>query len=141
MCTPKPCDEYTDERGVMKKKRVVMMVGIALVILAILAWGYKKKAEKPEIVQDGKTITILEDGFVPESLTVPVGTTVRFVNQDAYWHWPASDPHPSHTFYSELDPRKPIGPNTTWEVTLTNAGTWGIHDHLAPYITGTITVQ
>lgn len=106
----------------------------------IYGLSQRSKSTTLKVKLDGKTIVITENGFTPESLTVSVGSTIKFVNSDTYWHWPASDPHPSHTFYSELDPKQPIKPGTTWEVTLTKAGKWGIHDHLAPYVIGTITV-
>ncbi len=127
------------------KKSILAIGGVVLVCLvgggALFGLSQRNKAQqKPQVKLDGKTIVITEDGFTPDSLTVAVGSTIKFVNSDTYWHWPASDPHPSHTFYSELDPRQPIKPGTTWEVTLTKSGKWGIHDHLAPYIIGAVTV-
>jgi plastocyanin len=121
---------------------------IGSILIGLIAGGvwYKNvyllgdQSQKLPESNDGSTITIVEDGFVPDTLTVKAGTTVKFVNRDTYWHWPASDPHPSHTFYSELDPRQPVKPGDTWTVTLTKPGKWGIHDHLAPYIVGTIIV-
>ena len=128
----------------MKKSMMVIggVLGICLVGSGIVyGLSQRGKATESKIKLDGKTIVITEDGFTPESLTVSVGTTIKFVNSDTYWHWPASDPHPSHTFYSELDPKQPIKPGTVWEVTLSKAGTWGLHDHLAPYVIGSITVK
>ncbi len=127
------------------KKSIVAIGGVVLVCLVgsgvVFGLSQRNKAQKmPQVKLDGKTIVITEDGFTPESITVAVGSTIKFVNSDTYWHWPASDPHPSHTFYSELDPKQPIKPGTTWEVTLTKSGTWGVHDHLAPYIIGAVTV-
>lgn len=130
----------------MKKYRY--MIGIVSVVLFVgggffFMWRYRASSQqtvRTSASLDGKTISMGEDGFEPDSLTVSVGTTIKFVNDDTYWHWPASDPHPSHTFYSELDPKQPIKPGTNWEVTLTKSGKWGIHDHLAPYVIGTITV-
>lgn len=124
--------------------RVYLIAGIlALLLLGVGAFAWLKfphNTASKDMPQDGKTIYIVEDGFIPDSLSVPVGTTLRFVNKDEYWHWPASDPHPSHTFYSELDPKTPVKPGGTWSVTLTKTGKWGIHDHLSPYIIGTVEV-
>lgn len=127
------------------KKSMIVVGGIFTLCLVgggiFYGFSMRSKAQiMPKVKLDGKTIVITENGFTPESLTVSAGSTIKFVNSDTYWHWPASDPHPSHTFYSELDPKQPIKPGTTWEVTLTKAGKWGIHDHLAPYVIGTITV-
>ena len=124
---------------------MIKTIGIAISIICIViglwfVWGRATKAKTPDRALDGKTVSIEEDGFYPDQLTVSAGTTISFVNDDKYWHWPASDPHPSHTFYSELDPREPIKPGGTWQVTLIKPGTWGIHDHLAPYVIGQIVV-
>ncbi len=132
----------------MNTSRFIKPVVITFVVIGVVAggiWGRKillsnKTEGKPGDKTDGSTIVMVQDGFSPDSLTVKVGTTVKFVNRDTYWHWPASDPHPSHTFYSELDPKQPVKPGDTWSVTLTKPGKWGIHDHLAPYVIGTVTV-
>ncbi len=128
----------------MKKQYMIVGGIVTFCLVGIGAWyGYSlrtKPSAKVSVKLDGKTIVISEDGFTPESLTVPAGTKVKFVNSDTYWHWPASDPHPSHTFYSEVDPKQPVKPGATWEVTVSKVGKWGLHDHLAPYITGTLIV-
>jgi plastocyanin len=121
-------------------QKIIFVLGVGAFVMTSV-WYIRSRPQKPMPVSDGKTITITEDGLYPESLTVVAGTTVKFVNSDTYWHWPASDPHPSHTFYPVLDPKEPIKPDGSWEVLLETKGSWGIHDHLAPYIVGTIIVQ
>jgi plastocyanin len=116
---------------------------VGLLALGCFWWMQKEKVNpvKPMGVQSGTaTIHITEDGFVPTETQITPGTVVRFINDDEYWHWPASDPHPTHTFYSEIDPQEPVAPKASWEVTVTKPGIWGLHDHLAPYIIGTLTV-
>jgi plastocyanin len=44
----------------------------------------------------GATITITSSGVSPNSVTVPVGSRVTFVNNDSRSHQPASDTHPTH---------------------------------------------
>jgi plastocyanin len=126
----------------IQKRKPIIILAALLVLGGIAVWGIQRGASRStQDNTDGKTIIIREDGFFPDKLTVPVGTTVTFVNEDTYWHWPASDPHPSHTFYSALDPKAAIKPGGTWQVTLTQSGEWGIHDHLAPYVVGILTVK
>lgn len=83
---------------------------------------------------------ITEDGFAPQTLQVKKGTYVRFVNKTDEWHWPASDIHPTHTLYSEFDPKQTIGPGEEWGFIFEKVGEWGMHDHLMPYVTGEIIV-
>jgi len=131
-----------NNKSVWKRIGVGGAMGI-MVVGGALWWSHKTTS--PSVVsyetQSGiATVHITEEGFTPSELKVTAGTVVRFVNDDQYWHWPASDPHPTHTFYSEIDPREPVAPDTSWEVTVSKPGTWGLHDHLAPYIIGTLTV-
>jgi plastocyanin len=79
-------------------------------------------------------------GFDPANITVKKGTKVTFVNTDSRPRWPASDPHPSHTDYPQLDPKKAVSAGASWEFTADKVGTWGIHDHLIPTHRGKITV-
>ena len=90
---------------------------------------------------DGATvITLTKDGFKPSEVTIAKGTTVLFKTTTGNLYWPASNLHPSHLIYAELDPQEPISPADTWSFTFDKAGEWKFHDHLSPYFTGTITV-
>lgn len=88
----------------------------------------------------GVIIKMTGEGFSPSEVKIQLGSTVRFVIKDKYWHWPASDLHPTHTLYPEFDPQKPIGPGEEWSFTFEKTGEWGFHDHLSPYITGKVIV-
>jgi plastocyanin len=85
-------------------------------------------------------MNITKDGFVPKELTVKVGATVVFVNSDDAQHWPASGPHPVHTFCPGLDAKVALNKGETFEFTFDKAEVCPIHDHLNPGTTGTITV-
>lgn len=109
----------------------VLFVGV-LILVFLMGQGNRRVPMNAIRIQD--------NGFLPEVLRVKQGTKVRFINETQEWRWPASDPHPTHTFYSEFDPQKPIGPGEEWRFSFNNPGEWGFHDHLAPYLTGTIIV-
>lgn len=83
---------------------------------------------------------ITKDGFVPKELTIKVGTTVVFVNDDVAPHRPASGPHPVHTICPGLDALKNLNKGDTYQFTFTEAKVCPIHDHLNPSTTATITV-
>lgn len=93
------------------------------------------------------TVTHDENGFSPSAVTITKGSTVNFVNN---WvdmpMWVASDPHPEHTSYPELDTsaelQSEIPPgNKSYSFTFEKSGTWGYHNHSAPEHTATIIVQ
>lgn len=123
------------------------LLGAILLVAAVVVAGLlfrqgssKVKSSNVRVYEGEAVVEMTEDGFVPEHITVKKGTKVRFVNKDKYAHWPASDLHPSHTIYPEFDPKKPIKAEDQWSFTFERVGDWAMHDHIAPYMTGIITV-
>ena len=85
-------------------------------------------------------VTQTEDGFKPSYIVVQKGSTITFSNQRDTFFWPASDIHPSHSIYSDFDPRRGLEPEEEWSFTFTKEGVWRFHDHLVPTFTGEIYV-
>ncbi len=85
-------------------------------------------------------VTLTNDGFVPKTLAVPVGTTVTFKTTIGRYFWPASNEHPAHDRYPEFDPKKPVAPDSTWTFRFEKPGVWEFHDHISPFYNGTVTV-
>ena len=104
-------------------------------------------------------------GFSPKSITVPLGTTVTFVNQSTKSMWVASDPHPIHTAYSGtslsqhcpdttnssfdecaalapsvVSASNPYNAPSSFSFTFNKEGTWKYHNHLDHSQTGTVIV-
>ena len=77
----------------------------------------------------------------PESVTVAVGETVRWVNDGGEYVWPASDVHPTHQLYPCFDAGKPLAPGGSWSFTFSEQGVWGYHDHLSPRTKGVVVVE
>jgi plastocyanin len=82
----------------------------------------------------GATITIGSNGAVsPSRVTIGVGQSVTFVNNDSRVHDMASDPHPAHTDCPSMNAAGNLSPGQT---KLTNAftaaRTCGFHDHGNP---------
>jgi plastocyanin len=86
-------------------------------------------------------VLITSSGFIPSTLTIKIGDTVTFVNKDSKPHWPASDPHPTHTNYPGFDALRPLKTGESYSFTFTKQGAWGYHDHLNPSLRGTIIVE
>lgn len=91
--------------------------------------------------QTTATVEITDTGFVPASLTVKAGGTVKFVNNGQGTHWPASVPHPVHNGLPGFDALGALATGDSYSFTFTKVGTWGYHDHLHPNLKGTIVVQ
>lgn len=87
------------------------------------------------------TVNITSSGFSPNSVTINKGDTVKFVNTDTTTHWPASDPHPTHTDYPGFDANKALTNGASYSFTFAKVGTWGYHDHLKPTLHGTVIVN
>src|SRR3989344_6050840 len=100
-------------------------------------------------------ITITDDGYSPQQITVKQGDTVRWVNEGATLDWPASAQHPTHTTYpgsgiekcgtSEaqniFDACHALENGDSYSFTFTERGTWAYHDHVAAKMFGRIVVE
>ena len=80
----------------------------------------------------GATITIANGRVTPSNVTITVGQSVTFVNNDGRVRNVSSDPHPVHTDcpalnFGVLQP----GQQRTSQP-LTAAHTCGMHDHISP---------
>lgn len=113
-------------------KRMVLIL-IAVIGLAAIAFFFYMQ---PRVT----TIVRTKQGFVPQSIHIKKGDTVKFVNETGSPFWPASNSHPSHGTYSEFDPKEPVPAGSSWSFTFTRVGSWGFHDHLSSGVQGTIVV-
>ena len=88
-----------------------------------------------------KVVEMTAQGFSPSTLTIPVGTTVRFINRDSIGHWPASGVHPAHQVCPGFDALRSLQPGQSYSFTFTSAKVCPMHDHLSPGMQGTIRVE
>jgi plastocyanin len=111
---------------------VAILVLILLLLLASCGGG-SSAPTAPNNPANPYTFTLTASGVSPKTLTVPLGTRVLFVNQDARRHDLASDPHPEHTDCTEINS---VGVLTTGQShetdNLVTAKTCGFHDHDNP---------
>ena len=89
-------------------------------------------------------ITITAAGASPQTVTVDLGTRIRWVNNDSRTHEMSSDPHPEHNICPEINGGA-LTPGQQRETSnLVTARTCGFHDHLFPdsaSLKGTITIR
>ena len=94
----------------------------------------------------GATVTITNGVVNPATVTVAVGQTVTFVNNDNRAHEIASNPHPQHGTCPSIEGglgSLAAGATRTTRA-FANSGSCGYHDHLDdtnPSLRGTINVQ
>lgn len=111
------------------------------IVLGFLVWYFTNTGKQQPVTGDAVHITMGQDEYEPSEVTIKKGTTVVFTNKSPDWRWPASNLHPTHDIYPEFDPKEPVAPEGSWSFQFDKSGSWRMHDHLAPYITGTITVE
>jgi len=91
-------------------------------------------------VESVAEVLIRNFAFEPATLTVSVGTTIIWTNEDSAPHQVASDPHPTHTDLPDLA-SEILSQGDSYRFTFTKTGTYGYHCHLHPSMTGTIVVE
>lgn len=93
----------------------------------------------------GATITIANGAVSPSQVTIAVGQSVRFVNNDSRSRDMSSDPHPTHTNCPSIANVGVIAAGQTKDsFGFSGAGSCGFHDHNDPdnnSVKGRITIQ
>lgn len=143
----------------MIDKRNALLIFLVLLVVGIIGFWlpYQRSKQAPTPTDSSGNAEIKveynKDGFDPQTLTVPVGTTVAWSNRSGRPMWVASDPHPTHTDLKEFDQLRIINKLPlpfTWEAeahgdaiyeyTFTAEGTWKYHNHIYPQDRGTVIV-
>ena len=80
----------------------------------------------------GATVTISNGRMNPSSVTIALGQSVTFVNQDGRTRNVSSDPHPDHTQCTELNVGNIANGQSRLTAAFTVRRTCGWHDHDDP---------
>jgi plastocyanin len=126
-----------------KKSQLLIVVVTILIVFGAGYYFFKMRnmdTSKSVSFDGDATIKMGNDTYVPQNFNIKKGAKVTFVNNSDGLRWPASDLHPSHLIYPEFDKKQPVAKGESWTFQFDKVGEWGYHDHLAPYITGTIKV-
>jgi plastocyanin len=96
------------------------------------------------------TVYIVNFAYSPSDITVPVGTTVTWINQDSVGHTVTEgDPNSPKTASARVFDSSGegltgkvalIGPGQSWSYTFTSAGTYEYYCIVHPYMIGYVTV-
>lgn len=114
---------------------------VVLLVIVLAACNQVASVELMPVDQDAPAITFDGDGFSPLRLEVQVGQQVRFSNESDKTFWPASNIHPTHQIYPELDAKMPIESGGAWVFIFDRPGFWRYHNHLGPERGGLVVVQ
>lgn len=126
---------------------VIVIIGALLFVAqGVIFSGASAQSEDTQTVtpsEEEVVITLTEEGYVPEEVTIKKGGTVTWRSETDGLFWPASNLHPSHRDYpgGVFDPKQPVESGETWSFTFGELGDWKFHDHLAPYHTGIVHVE
>lgn len=94
---------------------------------------------------DTRSILIANNAVCPQTLTVPRGSQVTFINNDNVAHEMNSNPHPEHTDCPEINQVGHLEPGQSRRTgNLNTARSCGFHDHMNDQnraLQGTITIQ
>jgi plastocyanin/FtsP/CotA-like multicopper oxidase with cupredoxin domain len=96
--------------------------------------GGSSPAPPPPAATTTRDVAITSTGFSPSSITIKVGDTVRWTNQDNTTHDAMSD---DHTAWGSPN----LPPGKVWSRIFAQPGTFGYHCHIHPEMTGTIQVN
>ncbi|MDD4319495.1 MAG: hypothetical protein PHW10_04190 [Candidatus Peribacteraceae bacterium] len=111
-------------------------------VLALFTLAFRGMSWRPggkAIPVRPATVTISAAGFSPSSLSVPVRSTVCWINADAKDRWPSSHDAGSLNSFA-FAPAAALQPGATWCFPFTAAGSWSYADRLRPGAKGSITV-
>jgi len=132
----------------MTQRQRAVLTAVSLSVLWLAACGGSDTPAAPTpapTTGPTPTITITASGVNPKALEVPLGSRVRFVNNDSRSHTMSSDPHPDHTDCPEINQAGFLQPGQARETgNLVQARTCGFHDHDNPTnaaLRGTITIK
>ncbi len=121
--------------------RPVMPLFILLLSISVSSGcgGNEGNRESPATTgQEDNQVIMQDNRYIPQSITVPSGTTVTWVNRDSYPHTVTSGARENPT---DLFDSGNIPAEGTFSYTFGQAGTYPYYCTLHPGMDGTVTVQ
>ncbi|MBI2096517.1 MAG: hypothetical protein HYT43_02705 [Candidatus Taylorbacteria bacterium] len=88
-----------------------------------------------------KVIRYTSAGFSPQRVVVKAGQAVRFVNDTSQSMQVASDDHPTHTIFPDINMPRTVGKGGSYELLVLRKGSWGYHNHIRPQHTGILVIE
>lgn len=111
-------------------KNIIQVIFIVISVI-LISFGCKKDDSSP--IQQSNEVWIQNSAFTPNTLTVPLNTTIIWTNKDAVTHTVTSN--------SDLFDSGNIGNGGVYKHQFTVSGTYSYRCTIHPSMTGTIIVQ
>ncbi len=118
----------------MKRKLELRITVIAIALLGLATVGKVSTVHGQAAAKSGSEVKIDNFTFAPQDLTVPAGTSVRWVNRDDIPHTVVSDD--KTTFKS-----KALDTDDSFSYTFTKPGTYSYFCSIHPKMTAKVIVQ
>ena len=115
------------------KTRFWILIALAVLAVSLIAGGVRRLGAAPPAASE-QQVKIDNFTFAPQTITVPVGTSVRWTNADDIPHTVVSDD--KTTFKS-----KALDTNEEFSFTFTKPGTYSYFCSIHPKMTGKVVVQ
>jgi plastocyanin len=122
------------------RKKYIIIIGILVIILAIAGvvfWNAakshsttnmnKKAVSHMQHLPKEVTVTLTKNGFSPKTVTIKVGSAVRWVNKSGKPETVNSDNYPTNQLHRELNFGE-FANNSSVVYTFTKPGTYGYHN-------------
>lgn len=123
-----------------KNPKTIILLVFGLIV-GIILLTYIATRPTSEYEDNIVEVEITAEGFVPSTIIIDAGDTVRWINTDSNSHYISSNPHPEESDLPDLTSGGGLGLNGEYEYTFTNPGTFNYHDHLNPVINGVVKVK
>ncbi len=118
----------------MRNKRNILLIAALAVGLIVIASGARRISAASNDKQPSRVeIKIDNFSFSPATITVPVGTTVRWTNRDDIPHTVVSE--------GEIFKSKPLDTDDQFTYTFTKPGTYAYFCSIHPRMMANIIVQ
>ena len=117
----------------MRVPRLIILIAATTLVAAACGGAASPTVSVPASTGGGDAVTIANFSFSPTPLTVNVGSTVTWTNQDSTAHTVTAD---DGSFQSSQ-----IGGGGTFTQTFAKAGTFAYHCSIHPSMKATITVS
>lgn len=139
----------------MNNKILIGVVVLIVVIGAIVLMANKGGYQTPTPIESGQTpsstsqittsaeqttVTLMQSGFEPATITVKAGTKVVWGNKSGVAATVDSAGHPTHLTYPPLNLGE-FSDGSQVSLVFDKAGTYKYHNHLNPSQTGTVIVE